>query len=161
MVKKKTINKTELIKNVQNNTFEIKFLNYCSEPLYSDIISLNNVYFQPVSYQTKSEEEGISYIYGLIIVNTSINKSTIDLDKSEINKPKKITYLLDDVLSFNELYNFVGCEQKQNNQIFINVEEYMGINYKENFSEKKYKYNIDIYLKISENFFHFTLKHIK
>ena len=158
MVKKKIINQTELIKNIQNNTFEIKFLNYCSEPLYIDIISLNNVYFQPVSYSTKSEEEGISYTYGLIIVNTSINKSTIDLDKSEIKKPKKIAYLLDDVLSFNELYNFVGCEQKQNNQIFINVQEYMGINYKENFSEKKYKYNIDIYLKISENFFSFYLE---
>ena len=137
MVKKKTISQIELIKNIQNNTFEIKFSNYCSKPFYSDIISLNNVYFQPVSYSTKSEEEGISYTYGLIIVNTSINKSTIDLDKSEIKKPKKIAYLLDDVLSFNELYNFVGCEQKQNNQIFINVQEYMGINYKENFSEKK------------------------
>ena len=34
----------------------------------------------------------------------------------------------------------------------------MGINYKENFSEKKYKYNIDIYLKISENFFSFYLE---
>ena len=79
MVKKKTINQTELIKNIQNNAFEIKFLNYCSDPLYIDIISLNSVYFQPDSYQTKNEEDGISYTYGLIIVNTSINKSAIDL----------------------------------------------------------------------------------
>ena len=157
MVKKKTISQIELIKNIQNNTFEIKFSNYCSKPFYSDIISLNNVYFQPVSYSTESEE-GFSDTYGLIIVNTSINKSTIDLDKSEIKKPKKIAYLLDDVLRSNELYNFVGCKQKRNNQIFINVKEYMGINYEENFSEKKYKYNIDIYLKISENFFSFYLE---
>ena len=120
-------------------------------------MSLNNISFHGVSYKNESEDTSDDYTYGLIIVNTF---QDIDLDKSNIkNKPKKIFYLFDDIKgnnNINGLYNFVGSTPQQNNPIFININEYMGINYNKNFTHTKY--GISKYMKLSDYFFSFYLE---
>ena len=86
---KKKIKKTELIKDIQNNSFEINTLNYFNSSISKITLDLNSINFYDVSYEF-STDDGYSYIYGLIIVNTFQNKSIIDLDRSDIrNKPRK------------------------------------------------------------------------
>ena len=120
-------------------------------------MSLNNISFHGVSYKNESEDTSDDYTYGLIIVNTF---QDIDLDKSNIkNKPKKIFYLFDDIKGnniINGLNNFVGSSSQQNNPIFINILEYMGIPYNKKFAHTKY--GISKYMKLSDYFFSFYLE---
>lgn len=93
---KSNIKQTELIKDVQNNRFEINSINYFNEPISNEILSLNSINFNEVYYTTRNAKKRRSYTYhGLIIINTFENKSLLDLDQSDIrNKPRKIFYLM-------------------------------------------------------------------
>ena len=144
----------ELIKDVQNNKFEINSLNYFKKSISDEILELNSLKFYEINYKTVSEDDKVSKNYGLLILNTFPNKNTIDLDLSDIkNKPKKIYYLFDNGYNYNkQLYSFVGCSK--DNPYFININEYMGKSKPINFSCFG-KYRLSKYLKISDTFFAF------
>ena len=156
---KKNIKKTELIKDVQNNTFEINTLNYFNSSISKITLDLNSINFYDVSYEF-STDDGYSYIYGLIIVNTFQNKSIIDLDRSDIrNKPRKIFYLLENIKEGNkknELCAFVGCSSTDNT-IFLDINKYMGRPWNKECHYYYGRYKINKYMKMSETFFSFYL----
>ena len=86
---KKKIKKTELIKDIQNNSFEINTLNYFISSISKITLALNSINFYDVSYEYYIDDY-YNCNFGLIIVNTFQNKSIIDLDRSDIrNKPRK------------------------------------------------------------------------
>ena len=67
---KSNIKQTELIKDVQNNRFEINSINYFNEPISNEILSLNSINFNEVYYTTRSKKHGTHTYHGLIIINT-------------------------------------------------------------------------------------------
>ena len=158
---KSNIKKTELIKDVQNNRFEINSINYFNEPISSEILSLNSINFNEVSYTTKSKKGSHHTFYGLIIINTFENKSLLDLDQSDIrNKPRKIFYLLDNISRGNikeQLCNFVNCSPEPDNPIFLNIDKYMGKSWDNKYPYTFGSYKISKYMKISDTFYSFYL----
>ena len=159
---KSNIKQTELIKDVQNNRFEINSINYFNEPISNEILSLNSINFNEVSYTTRNAKKRRSYTYhGLIIINTFENKSLLDLDQSDIrNKPRKIFYLIDDITRYNikeQLCNFVKCSPEPDNPIFINIDKYMGKPWDKKNPYTFGPYKISKYMKMSDTFYAFYI----
>lgn len=156
---KKYIKKTELIKDVQNNKFEINTLNYFNNSISKITLDLNSINFYDVSYEYITDDD-YSYNYGLIIVNTFQNKSILDLDRSDIrNKPRKIFYLLEGLKNGNnknELCAFVGCSPTDK-PIFLDIDKYIGRPWNKECHYYFGKYKINKYMKMSETFFSFYL----
>ena len=156
---KKYIKKTELIKDVQSNKFEINTLNYFNNSISKITLDLNSINFYDVSYEYITDDD-YSYNYGLIIVNTFQNKSILDLDRSDIrNKPRKIFYLLEGLKNGNnknELCAFVGCSPTDK-PIFLDIDKYIGKPWNKECHYYFGKYKINKYMKMSETFFSFYL----
>jgi len=156
---KKYIKKTELIKDVQNNKFEINTLNYFNNSISKITLDLNSINFYDVSYEYITDDD-YSYNYGLIIVNTFQNKSILDLDRSDIrNKPRKLFYLLEELKNGNnknELCAFVGCSPTDK-PIFLDIDKYIGRPWNKECHYYFGKYKINKYMKMSETFFSFYL----
>ena len=152
----KSVHKTELIKDVTKNKFEINSLNIFKKSVTTVTLNINSIIFYDVSYETETDD-GSYTTYGLIIVNTFQNKDNIDLDRSDIrNKPRKIYYLIDDIREGNmkkQLCDFVGCSPEPDIPIFLNIDKYMGRPYSKNCPNKFGKYGITRYMKISDTFF--------
>ena len=55
----------ELIKDEQNNKFEINSLNYFKKSISDEILELNSLKFYEINYKTVSEDDKVSKNYGI------------------------------------------------------------------------------------------------